>query len=91
VLSAHIDWGGPTLKNRSGVPIGAILSALAPRQVRETHAPLGSTGHSAVIISDQIQNVRIQTVKMAVFSFENVSQGQSDLNMNIASLLSFAK
>ena len=29
------DWGGPTLKNRSGAPmIGAILSALAPRHTQ---------------------------------------------------------
>jgi hypothetical protein len=32
--------GGPALKNRSGIPIGAILSALAPRQAMVTHAPL---------------------------------------------------
>jgi hypothetical protein len=37
------DWGGATLKNRSGIPIGASLSALAPRQARETHAPLSHT------------------------------------------------
>ena len=47
------DWGGPTLKNRSGVPIGAILSALAPRQVTETHAPCSHSEKKNGSLTDQ--------------------------------------
>ena len=65
------DWGGPTLKNRSGVPIGAILSALAPRQARETHAPCSHTSEVSCLEQSHVSHVKVK-----VFNVQQVLTGQ---------------
>ena len=55
------DWGGPALKNRSGVPIGAILSALAPRQARVMHAPCSHIWEKVASVHYRVQGQQIMS------------------------------